>query len=330
MMTYFSFLKLRFHQRLLVILILTGVFVTGISTKIQAAATDTTIKTNQATEIGESVEVPIMLSENRMIVPLKIEGAGEQFFILDTAAGGSVISPRLRKQLNIDPASVHRDTVKGASGKRLMEKVILPELQFGDQSFSEISAVVFPTNAFREYEGKRVEGILGVNVLKHFDLSFDLNNRVLQLYQNRRLNQNADRISIPFKSNVQPGFVEFEIHINGEPVQAILDSGARRNILNWKAANALGITQKHPDVEKRQKNSKGIDGVGGVGTYDYTFDQVQLGTTNLRNTATKIVDYPIFDMLGIGDGPAMLVGLEIFKHCQVEINYSTNQLVFIQ
>lgn len=329
-MTSFSILKLRFHQRLLIILILIGVFVTGTSTKIQAAPADTTIKTNVATEIGESIEVPIMLSENRMIVPLKIEGAGKQFFILDTAAGGSVISPRLRKQLNIDPASVYQDTVKGASGKRLMEKVILPELQFGDQSFSEIRAVVFPTNAFREYDGKRVEGILGVNVLRHFDLSFDLNNRVLQLYQNRTLNQNAERLSIPFKSNVQPGFVEFEIHINGEPVQAILDSGAKRNILNWKAANALGITQKHPGVEKRQKNSKGIDGVGGVDTYDYTFNQVQLGTTTLQNTATKIVDYPIFDMLGISDGPAMLVGLEIFKHCQVKINYSTNQLVFIQ
>lgn len=329
MTRYFSLLETKLHRWVPVLLILGGVL--GNVFTAEAGITDTTGITDTSNRNPESVDVPITLSDDRMIVSLEIEGmAGKQYFILDTAAGGFVFSPRLRKQLAIDPARVHRDTVKGASGQRLMKKVILQEVRFGNRSFSEISAVVFSTNTFREYDGKQAEGILGVNVLRHFDLSFDLSHRVLQLYRNRTLNQRANRVSIPFQSNTQPGFVEFQIHINGEPVLAVLHSGARRNILNWKAANALGITSEDPDVQQHLKNSKGIEGVGGVATFDYTFDLIQLGTANLENSATNIVDDPVFDVLGTSEGPAILIGLEMFKHCRVEINYSTNRLAFIQ
>lgn len=310
------------YCRFLFILVLAGTIIFGDASRAQAV--NLTSNTYQVPG-SEPIKISLMLSENRMIVPLKIEGVGKQYFILDTAAGGSAISPRLREQLTIDLAGVRQDTEKGASGMRLMEKVILPPVQFGGQSFSDIDAVVYPTNTFREYDGRRVEGILGVNVMRHFNLSFDLPNKILRLYHPP--NKMDETPGIPFESKAQPGFVEFEIDINGQSVQAVLHSGAKSNVLNWKAANALGITRTDPGVKKRTKNSKGIDGVGGVATYDYIFDQVQLGPATLENTTFKIIDYPVFDMLGISDGPAMLMGLEIFKHCRVKINYSTKQLI---
>lgn len=273
------------------------------------------------------VEIPVLTTEGRMIVSLEIAGAGRQYFILDTAAGGCAISPRLRKQLKINPEQVFQDTVKGATGMRLMEKVILPALEFGSKSFSDIEAVIFESEIFRTYKGRRVEGILGVDILRHFDLKFDLSDNLLYLYPLDETTENRNKkTGIPFESRAQAGFVEFEISLNGIPIQAILDSGAKSNVINWKAADLLGIDKRDSGVRKRRKDSKGIDGKGGIATFQYTFDTLALGEARLTDAEVKIVDYPVFDMLGIGDGPAMLVGLELFKHCPVEISYSTRQL----
>lgn len=284
---------------------------------LQARSGHTTVR-------QETVEVPLLIAEGRVIVPVAVEGAGKQFFILDTAASSSVISSRLRGQLEVDPSGVRRDTVRGASGHTVMEKVLLPGVGIGGETFTDVDAVVTDISDFREYEGRQVEGILGTDVLQRYDLEIDAAGGVMRLH--RREGKKTEGASgIPFESRSASGFVEFELSVNGQPVRGVLDTAARRSVFNWAAAWAAGVSPEDPALRERAKGTRGIGGRS-TQTYLYTFDDLQLGPAHLRAAEVKIADLPVFEVLGIAEGPAMLVGIDVLQACPVSVSYSTGRL----
>lgn len=88
------------------------------------------------------------------MVPVEIEGAGELHFILDTAAGTTLISPEVRERLDLDPAAVRLDSIIGASGTTILESVQLPALRLGEQRLTELRVVVIDMTPFGEREGR--------------------------------------------------------------------------------------------------------------------------------------------------------------------------------
>lgn len=279
-------------------------------------------------ELGPPLELPALYVDGRILVPVTVEGAGEHWFILDTAAGGSVISNRIRALLDPGADALRQDTVIGASGRTVMEFVALPGLRIAGRVHPETWAVVADISSFREdHDGRPVDGILGVDVLMDYDVEIDLPRQTIRLHPHgatppawaRR------RDALPFHSEAQPGFVQLTAAVAGTTVPAILDTGARGSILNWNAAGLAGVTPESDGLRVQREGSRGIDGKG-MPSHRIHVRDLRVGDNPIRDRESKIADLPVFRALGLDHGPALIVGASLLEDCRAWIAYSSRQL----
>lgn len=267
---------------------------------------------------GRMVEIDYV--RGRILAPVRIEGAGETLFILDTAAGTSLIAPDLRDRLDLEPGQVRRQRVRGATGEIELDYVRLPGLVFGGERQDGVWAVVADLD---EFHGGEAAGVLGVDVLSRFDLRLDLARGVLELSPPA----GAAGRGVAFHSRSQAGFVEFTASINGAPVAAVLDTGARSGTLNWAAAGLAGLTPGGDAVRRTGLRSAGVDGVG-VETAQARVDGLCVGRACFNGAPVRIADLAVFAHVGAdgGAGPSMLVGADMLALCPADILYSQGVL----
>lgn len=280
-----------------------------------------------ATEAGNAAaaEIPLALIDDRILVPVTI-GREATFFILDTAASGHVISPKLRAQFELEPEDIRTQEVQGSTGSTTMEFVKVPSLGVGQENHEDQWAVVADIGEFRDFEGREVTGILGTGVLSQYDLEIDLPSGMLRLHPlGTGRDQAAERQVIPFESFGETNFIQFEATVAGQPVNAVLDSGAKNGILNWQAARFAGATPDTAHLIDPESATGGINGKK-IPQYRYTFSDICFGTHCLPERELRISDLTVFRVLGWEGRPAMLVGMEWLETCPIFVSYSTNEI----
>jgi predicted aspartyl protease len=288
--------------------------VIGIAVLTGACATATTPK---------MTEVPLRMVGSYAVLPVHVAGSEPLLFILDTGAGGSVISPATRASLAIDPSQSRFDTIVGAGGKSQMESVPLAALTVGDFTVEDLRAVVIDLAKFQRDDGTQYAGILGQDFLKRFDVEIDLPGERLRLHDNAAGAplQLAFDAGPPVRNQSDDiGWLKFDAMLDGHPVGALVDSGSPRTIINWHAARAAGLTETSDRVRKRERPTSGL-GAGAAATYDLGANTLSLGGTNFGATAVRIADLPIFELIGTGDRPAMIAGLDLLRRCAMYIDY---------
>ncbi len=269
--------------------------------------------------------VAIVYDDQRILAPVQIEGVGERLFIIDTAAGASLISTALKDALALGLDDVRRRRVRGATGIIALDYVRLPGLVFAGDSLEDVWALVGDIGEFAPVGDREVAGILGVDVLSRRDVRLDLAAGVMELSAPQGASGGRDGLA--FHSDAQAGFVQFTAEINGAPVAAVLDTGARSGTLNWAAAGLAGLTPDAVGVVDTGGRSAGIDGVG-VDLIEARLDRFCVGEACFTGAPVRIADLAVFGLVGAdgGAGPSMLVGADLLELCPAEILYSRNIL----
>ena len=270
--------------------------------------------------------VEILYHNQRILAPVHIDGLGERLFIIDTAAGASLISARLRDELALRPEAVERRRVRGATGRITLDFVQLPALEIGGARETGVRALVGDIDEFAAAaDGREVVGILGVDVLSRRDVRLDLAGGVMTLTEPHARRGRAQ--GVPFHSDAQAGFVQFTARINGAPVAAVLDTGARSGTLNWAAARLAGLQPGGAGVVDTGGRSAGVDGVG-VDRLEARVDGLCVGRACFNGAPVRIADLAVFGLVGAdgGAGPSMLVGADVLELCPADILYSQGVL----
>jgi len=270
---------------------------------------------------------PLVEDSGRILVRVSIAGQDSLVFILDTAAQGSVISPETRDLLGLDPASGQEQQVRGASGLTTLIRMVLPPVTVAGETVEGLNAVVTDMAPFRRSPGPPYAGVLGANFLLHFDVEIDVPGGLLRLWRHREGSAPPTPPRAPANlanlAEIQ-GFVAFDVVVGDTVARAILDSGAHTSTLNWLAAAGAGVTRESPGLVVSH-SAVGISG-DTVETHRHRFDEVAVEGLRFPPLDMGISDLPIFQAMGGGERPAMLLGADFLRECRVFISYTQRRL----
>jgi hypothetical protein len=183
-------------------------------------------------------------------------------------------------------------------------------------------------------------GIVGNQVLRHYDLLFDGPAQRVQLYASGLQSPAspgaappwlptgltpADCLPMPPMRGGRAGFITLPLQVDGHAVQGYFDSGSRYTIMNMAAGRLLGLTQHAPNVQLIPDSLATMYPVGGGrDKYLVTGLQVQVGSHPITalpvRIATRIPS-------GIPDStPQLMLGLDALRDRLLFVSYPTGQV----
>jgi hypothetical protein len=115
----------------------------------------------KAQENESMTETHFQLLNNHIVVPVTVSYRGRDIrgkFVFDTGAAGSMISPGIAKQLNINPRDADVAVIEGVGGFRLAGTVVLDFISIGPQRAGSVEVAV---SSFGDYDGLLGNDVLG-------------------------------------------------------------------------------------------------------------------------------------------------------------------------
>lgn len=271
---------------------------------------------------------PIQLFVNlftRVGAAVYINGRGPFVFIIDTGAGTTSVADTVADQLGLpagDPMLVH-----GLTSAAVTRSVEVDRLRLNGLEFDNLRCPVFPRGQLG------ADGLLGLDVLGRFRLSFDVKNRTASLaVRGIRIIVGRDgRIGSLFQRDgmrsVRGRFGQLiltRVMVDGQSTAAFVDSGAQYSIGNQALRRA--IETRRP-MGARPPRSIPLYGVTGQSTNAdlLRVDDVRMSTTHLGPTSLLFADLHSFEILGLADRPALLIGADLLsRFSEVSLDFPSN------
>ncbi|HEX3920041.1 MAG TPA: aspartyl protease family protein [Caulobacteraceae bacterium] len=240
---------------------------------------------------------------NRMTGPVRIQGTGPYPFIADTGANQSVISAELAAQLSLPPGE--SQPLNGVAGVQVTPTVTA-QLQLGTRPARPVTLSVLPAAAIGG------PGMLGLDQLGDARLTLDFQRQAITIDTGPALPGDGEEYRAhATKRDGQLTLVDAELA--GIKVIAFLDSGAQDTIGNM-ALRQLAIS-RYPMTVLR-----GIPIVSVTGqTIDAQFadlPELRFGGVTLPTWPIAFADLHIFQMWGLVDKPAILIGVDVLSRFQ--------------
>jgi predicted aspartyl protease len=240
----------------------------------------------------------------RIVVSVMINGQGPFRFIVDSGANYSTISPQLASRLGLEPGPDSSILVNGITGTAQVPSVAVASLQAGDL---KIDNTRFPVVWAPLMAG--ADGILGVAGLKNERLFVDFERNRVQIARSNHVAALNDFTHIAAK-RIRGGLMSVPAEVGGIRVLAIIDTGSERTIANKALRDALYVRRS------REAALKTTDVYGATtdvvsGEVDFTAPTLDLGPIRVGRATLVFGDFHIFDVWGLTERPAMIVGMDI-------------------
>jgi len=236
----------------------------------------------------------------RIVVPVTINGQGPFRFVVDTGASSSTLSPKLARSLGLSSQSTI--LLNGITGTAEVPAVNVKQLQAGELTISDrlLPVVWAPLMA-------GADGILGLAGVDSPNLLVDFQRNRVQLASRSLFGGRTDLMRI-HASRLLGGLLAFDARVGRVPVHAIVDTGAERTLGNLALRDALN---SRPGMGRLIKTN-----VYGA-TNEVVIGEMQVAPTividTLRITDMAIVygKFHIFDIWGLRDQPALILGMDV-------------------
>jgi predicted aspartyl protease len=241
-----------------------------------------------ACKLVQMAEMPVETAGNRVIVIGEINGQPARILI-DTGSSSSMIWRPSAKRYGLHLRDASQVRVWGVGGESYVQQAEVASLKI-DRFVA--SKMTLPVAGDVEQD---FDMILGVNFFGAVAIEFDLPHRKVRLLQGpgckpaqfaywARTFPEVDLVSKP----VDSGRVEMVALLNGQPVSAMLESGAPLSTVAAEDAARVGVTKDAalPDSEHRM----GGIGTGQVDTWIGTFQTFSLGAETIRNARLRIAE----------------------------------------
>lgn len=246
----------------------------------------------------------------RMTVPVRIDGEGDFVFAVDTAANTSVIAADLVDQLTLlNAGEVVMNTLVG---REIVQTVRCSSIQSGAMRRSDHKLAVASRLGL---DG--ADGLIGVDLLRDFRVV--LNFRGVARMRIARSGMVARAFLDPptptadlvvFGSRRFGELLMVQAWIEGHPVKAIIDTGARLSIVNTALARIVGApaiaTTLGADTQRVQSPTGAF-----VLARMAMLPNLAFAGVSFSRTPVLVGDFHTFKIWGLENEPAMLLGVDV-------------------
>ncbi len=272
------------------------------------------------------------------LVQIKINGRGPLDFLFDTGnAGTSVVDVTVAQRLGLEFTP---------SGSVSFAGIRLPTLRAEADHFqllnngraearlklSKIKLDVLDLAPFGEFAGRRVDGILGYDVIRRFVTTIDYQHQSVSFGRKTegrastsratgiepRIELKGNRIVMPF--SLRNGWIVVQTKINGnEDEEMILDTGAALTTFSRERARRLGL-----DLNGARPTTLLLP-IGRLTFLPHRLREIEFGGVKLADAAAVIVSTR--EGLFTSGTEMSLLGANVLRHFRLTIDYAREQLL---
>lgn len=263
-------------------------------------------------------ETPLSYAvSGHITAPALVNGRGPFAFVFDTGAEGSAVYSAFAREQGLHPLPARQERVQGQTGAASLPLTKLASLSVDGRRADNVEAVILPDRA----DGVPLAGIVGLDVMGRFVVAFDpsLNRLALHPPATSARRAGGRRLTATKATRLSGGLLALPVRINGAKGIAVLDTGARDSRINLRFVEAARLGSG-PSSLRDDTVVQGATNTG-VATKRGRLGTVEFGGVRRSNVDARVVDLAVFDAFGIGDRPAMILGMDLLSDLRLVIDF---------
>ncbi len=263
-------------------------------------------------------------SNNRITVPVMINGQGPFQFIIDTGSERSVLSREVAQRLGLpESGKVQLVSMGGVDSVRMVKVARL-----GISSGRELHNITVPALP-AQYLG--ADGLLGLDALKGQRVLIDFAAQTMRVEPGNTRSVREEPITpgmIVVRGRSRLGqLVLVDADANGEDIWVVVDTGGQNSVGNTAFRRVM--TPHPPPGGYRQVELLSV--VGDRVSAEYALiGRMRIGGIVMQNAAVAFVDAVPFRKFGLARKPALLLGMESLRNFRrVSIDFANREVRFL-
>jgi hypothetical protein len=239
--------------------------------------------------------------ETRLSVEVRVNGRGPYQFVVDSGADTSVVGLRIARDLQLPLGTPV--TLNNMTDRNIVDRVRVDSLSLGPSMIRDLQLP-----ALREADLGGA-GMIGIDALARQRLMLDFEKRLIRVEDASRP---AKRLpgDIVITARLQRGqLILTEVRAGGLKLDAVIDTGSQITIGNSALRRKLVRSRLGP---LRTVTATGVTGTS-VNLELAQIGELRLGSVILRNVPMAFADVPPFEVFGLSDRPALLLGTDLLE-----------------
>ncbi len=249
----------------------------------------------------EGDEIDARKVETRLTVKVRVNGRGPYQFVVDSGADTSVVGLRIARELQLPLGTPV--VLNNMTDRNIVDRVKVDELTLGP---STIRNLELPALREQDLGGA---GMIGIDALVRQRLMMDFEKRSIKVEDATKPVRSYPGEIVVVAQLRRGQLILTRVRAAGVSLDAVIDTGSQITIGN------LALRDKLVRRGRDKLQTVAVTGVTGK-TIDLQLAQIaelRLGPVTLRNVPMAFADVPPFEVFGLSDGPALLLGTDLLE-----------------
>jgi hypothetical protein len=226
--------------------------------------------------------------------------------------------------------------IYNVQGESFTYAATIHDLGLGDMHASDVQLLVWPSPMTNNGS---IGGTLAADLLRHYDVDIDFGAHKISLFSQdhcpgKVVYWTSDNVAVVPVHIVNSGHIIVPVKLDGQPFDAVLDTGESVSVLSQEAANnTFHLGPNSPDLTKIKET-----GPGDAPVYRHGFRSLEIEGLSFANPEIDILELGvkqhqtpstgsrISDANESGGNTDMLLGLRELHHLHLYIAYKEQKL----
>jgi predicted aspartyl protease len=269
--------------------------------------------------------------DGRVSTDVSINGQGPFSFLLDTASSRTMLFEHLRQKLGLTPSESGTLKVYAMNNIGTALPVKPRELRVADQSITGLTLGVLPDDIHPPDGVQGADGILGMDALSNYFLMMDHDALRLKLMNPASPDTDIyrhwpDAELTPYRAkDMDITLWWLRAKFGNQSVTALLDMGSGITMLNWNAAEKLGLRKTSFDKIPISQNLRDA-----LGTLEPVVTVKGLTITIADRTfpaqTVIVANAAVFRYFGLDNKAAAIIGPALLRYNSLAIDFNKRRV----